>query len=236
MFLCASFSCLSFLSFSFFPFFLFFFFLFQFFSDFRWEGGTRVPSFMVSPGRITPGTTAHGIVHVTDWFPTILTQIGAQSQIPADINGMNVWQTLTKDDTTVRTEFPVNINPLCNAGQFGNPKAALRVNDMKLICWCYSVAGIANATKNACLPDPKSPAGTWPMLFNLTADPSETTNMAAKEPRVVQSMLDRLSEIASQSVEPMQWDPPYQGPNYACAKCPKHPAVSEPWDPWLPWL
>lgn len=39
-----------------------------------------------------------------------------------------------------------NINPLCHAGQAGNPKAALRIGDYKIMTWCYEVAGIGGAS------------------------------------------------------------------------------------------
>jgi arylsulfatase A-like enzyme len=201
----------------------------------RWEGGTRVPSFVFAPGRLKAGQVVNSLVHVSDWMPTLLAAAGGAA--PSGINGMNVWPTLIAD-TPVRNEVPVNINPLCKAGLFGVPKAALRFGDMKIVCYWYTIAGIDNATETACLPNPKEHPGAWPKLFNLTADPSETTNLAPTRPDVVEALLSRLAEIAAQSVEPMQWDPPYQGPEYACASCPKHPTPypADPARPWTAWL
>ena len=74
-------------------------------------------------------------------------------------------------------------------------------------------------------------------LFDLDADPAERVNLAASEPGRVATMLARLAVLADESVEPMQWDPPYQGPDYFCAACPKHPPnKAGPAAPWLPWL
>ena len=39
-----------------------------------------------------------------------------------------------------------NVNPLCDGGQAGAPKAALRMGDYKLMSWCYEVAGIAGGS------------------------------------------------------------------------------------------
>lgn len=52
--------------------------------------------------------------------------------------------------------------PFCCSGQFGAPKAALRVGELKLVCWCYEVAGVANGTRTGCVPDPSAPPQAWP--------------------------------------------------------------------------
>lgn len=85
--------------------------------------------------------------------------------------------------------------------------------------------------------DPEFEKGV--VLYNLLEDPAETTNLArdSKYKERLGHMLSRLKELADESVEPMQWEKPYQGPSYECADCPKHPAgkgVGVPWVPWLP--
>jgi hypothetical protein len=97
----------------------------------------------------------------------------------------------------------VNVSPLCSGGQFGPPKAALVQGDYKLLCYCFSVEGIDNATSTGCQDDPDFP-GLFPLLYNITADPSETTNLASQFPDVVKSMEARLGVLALESVEPMQ--------------------------------
>jgi hypothetical protein len=75
-----------------------------------------------------------------------------------------------------RTEMLYNVNPLCDGGQAGAPKAALRMGDYKLMSWCYEVAGVAGGTitrpiacdaeSTAC--DPEFKKG--PVLYNLRLD------------------------------------------------------------------
>lgn len=197
-----------------------------------WEGGARVPAFVIAPGRVPPGGRSLANMHVTDWRPTLEAIAGAA--ITPGMDGQVMWDALV-NGTQVRVEIPVNINPLCDGGQFGNPKAALILGQYKLVCWCYSIAGINNATTTGCLGDPSNP-GVWPMLFDIQADPSETINLAKSQPDTLHMVERRLATIASESVEPMQWDPPYQGPNYACASCPKHPQTGNPFAPWQAWL
>ena len=73
------------------------------------------------------------------------------------------------------------------------------------------------------------------MLFNLKEDPAETTNLAEREPAVLQKLLARLKVLAEGSVEPQQWTKPYQGEDYYCKDCPLHPHGTGPASPWLPW-
>lgn len=222
-----------------------------------YEGGTRVPAFLWSPTYLPQPEVYPHYFHVTDWFPTLLAAAGDTSPPDPQLDGINQWpalQALAGGATTVaaaagahaaprssrvtdglRTEIVHNINPLCNAGQFGAPKAALTVGDMKILCWCYSIAGIANGTSTGCQPDPAAP-GKWPQLYNVTADPGETTNVASQHPDIVAALETRLAAIAGAAVEPMQWTAPYQGPNYECASCPLHPAGSGPYVLWEAWL
>ena len=81
------------------------------------------------------------------------------------------------------------------------------------------------------------------VLYDLKSDPSESVNIRADPTHAatVKKLLTRMTAIANEMVEPQQWDPPYQGPDYFCAKCPKHPSSSGdpkngPGIPWRPWL
>ncbi len=87
-------------------------------------------------------------MHVTDWVPTLLSLAGVDA--PAGLDGVNVWPTLATD-APVRKEVVVNINPLCHGGQFDSPKAGYIQGDLKLLCFCYTVAGIDGANETACL-------------------------------------------------------------------------------------
>jgi arylsulfatase A-like enzyme len=220
-----------------------------------WEGGTRVPALVVAPGRgVPPGSTLDALMHVTDWVPTLLGAAGVTDPAAAmghALDGVNAWPLLTLGSAAAaaaaaaaapagappaaRTDVVINVNPLCAGGQFGAPKAAFIAGDLKLVCWCYAVAGIDNATATGCVGDPAAP-GAWPQLFNLTADPGEETNIAPSQPAAVAALEGRLAAYAAGSVEPMQWTPPYQGANYACAACPRHPPGGDPAEPWTAWL
>jgi hypothetical protein len=196
-----------------------------------WEGGTRVPAFVHAPGRLPAGVRRRGLVHVTDWTPTLLALLGAAPPTDLDLDGLDVWPTLLSG-ADVRGELVVNINPI-PGGQFGFPKAALVVGDMKVICWAYTIAGIGGANATSCRSVDRP---GYPALFNVSADPLESNNLAAAQPDVLARLEVRLAELAAASVEPMQWSAPFQGPSYECANCPLHPAGTGPDVPWTAWV
>ena len=139
-----------------------------------------------------------------------------------------------------------NVNPLCDAGQAGAPKAAIRIGSFKLLAWCFSVQGIGGQATTGPIPAPNGTKGIDPdfskgrglVLYDLDNDPTESTNLAndhAHQPTVT-TLLSRLSALAKESVEPQQWTPPYQGKDYECAAWPRHPGGLGPTQPWLPWI
>jgi len=186
-----------------------------------WEGGTKVPAFVYSPLLPKPGITSNELFHVTDWLPTLVSLAGGSTTRNKPLDGFNIWPSITTGSPSPRTELLYNINPLCNAGQAGKPKAAVRVGQWKLLTECY------NATS-------KAPEGIH-YLFNLETDPFEKNNVAPNRPGIVQQLVEKLASYADGMVPPMQWVPPYQGPNYFCYNCPLG-VPSEPYHAWRPWL
>ena len=209
--------------------------------SFLWEGGTRVAAFVSSRNRVPAarrGARSAGLFHVTDWHPTLVAL--ATGNAPAGLDGFDVWDAVALGAPSPRTEVLYGLSPLCDAGQAKAPKAALRVGELKLLAFCYAVAGVDGAAASGPSAGPGMPADFSPdglAVYNLTADPSETTNVvAALDPPLLAGLLGRLAHFADASVPPMQWDPPYQGDDYACAACPKHAPSAGVAAPWLPWL
>jgi len=208
-----------------------------------WEGGTMVPGLVWTKiESLLPverrGAKSHELFHVTDWKPTMMRLAGVDQSVlnqSLPLDGHDVWDSIANGSPSPREEMLYNINPLCDRGQAKNPKAAIRVGDMKLLCWCFDVAGIDGATETGPVSNPEDPPGSWPALYNLKEDPSETTNIAADHPDIVDDLVNRLKKYADEMVIPMEWEPPYQGKDYYCADCPLHPA-SGPYEPWGPWI
>lgn len=90
-----------------------------------WEGGTRVPTFIYSKTLLKKtGIVYDGLLHITDWFPTLVHLAGGQTSPFMD--GLDQWLALSRGWPSPRTEFVYNINDV-------KKTAAIRSGDYKLI-------------------------------------------------------------------------------------------------------
>lgn len=128
-----------------------------------WEGGMRVCAFANWPGRLEPHTCT-AVIHVADWFPTIARLVGwSPPQAPA-WDGLDRWAAITGEPEAHRRPRPV-----CVVHQSGR---AVIGDRWKLIVL-----------------DKKKKREESPQLYDLLADPYETTDLAAHEPAVVAEYL-----------------------------------------------
>ncbi|XP_077862537.1 arylsulfatase I-like [Saccoglossus kowalevskii] len=97
-----------------------------------WEGGVRGDGFVHSPLLEKPGRVSTDMIHVCDWLPTIYHIAGGNvSSLPTNLDGFNVWDTLSRGSVSPRTEILHNIDPILQI-------AALRVGKYKIIMGeCY---------------------------------------------------------------------------------------------------
>jgi arylsulfatase A-like enzyme len=138
-----------------------------------YEGATRVVGLANWPGHVRPGKVM-GLVHAVDLFPTITTLAGASTDGCKPLDGMNVWPTISANAASPRGEIIYNIEPY---------RAAIRQGKWKLI-W------------RTLLP-------TTVELYDLEADPSETTNLANDHPEKVAAMQARINKLAAEAVKPL---------------------------------
>ena len=92
-----------------------------------WEGGTRVPAFIWSPLLEKSNYVSNKLMHISDWFPTLLRIAGHNmSTLPYNqMDGIDMWDVLSGNlNNSLRTEVLYGIQP---------DTAALRVNNMKII-------------------------------------------------------------------------------------------------------
>jgi arylsulfatase A-like enzyme len=148
------------------------------------EGGTRVAGIVYAPrARVdllsssVRGTTSDKLYHVTDWLPTLVALSAGNTTRNLPLDGHNIWPSLTDlAMPSPRSELLYGVSPICSAGQAHNPKAALRVGDMKLLTWCYSIRGINGSSVTGAVnapagsPTHKVDAGfvAGPVLYNLS--------------------------------------------------------------------
>ena len=129
-----------------------------------WEGGVRVCAFANWPGRLAPWKCG-AVVHIADWFPTFVGLMGWEPSEDHAWDGLDRW-----DAITGVPEAHSRPRPVCVV----HPSGRAVIGDRwKLI-----------------VPDKKKTKADYsPQLFDLLADPFETTNRAANEPVVLAEYL-----------------------------------------------
>jgi len=137
------------------------------------EGGCRVVACANWPGHIKPGTV-DGMIHVVDMYPTIANLAGASTTKCLPLDGLDVWQTISANAPSPRTELVYNIEPF---------RGAVREGDWKLI-WRTLIPTSVD-------------------LYNLAEDPYETNNVAAVHPDKVVAMQDRLNALGKEAQKPL---------------------------------
>ncbi|XP_072028594.1 arylsulfatase B-like [Amphiura filiformis] len=91
-----------------------------------WEGGVRGTGFVHSPLLEKPKRISEDMLHVCDWFPTMYSLAGGNVSELTNLDGYDVWDTLSKGVTSPRKEILHNIDPI---GNF----SALRRGDYKIV-------------------------------------------------------------------------------------------------------
>jgi len=138
-----------------------------------YEGGVRVAAFANWPGHIAPGTV-EGRIHVVDMYPTLAAVAGAPTAKSKPLDGVNVWDVLAKGAKSPRTEIVYNVEPF---------RGAIRQGDWKLVWKTFLPSSVE--------------------LYDISKDPSETTNVAAEHPETVAALQRRLESLAKESAKPL---------------------------------
>lgn len=139
-----------------------------------WEGGIRVPLIFRWPGRIKPGRVSDAVVAFEDFLPTFCALGGAN--FPGKTDGVSLVSLL---DGQEFVPAPYRYWE-CEGKQPGQLRQAMRQGNLKLV-----------------IDDPAKPA----LLFDLTKDPGETTDLSASQPMVYEAMLARMKAAH----EPPSW-------------------------------
>ncbi len=127
-----------------------------------YEGGVRVPVIVRFPGRVAKGAVSDRVTGFEDWLPTLLDVAGAPEAVPPAIDGISFAPTLFGKKQEPR---PFLYREFTGYGG----QQMVRVGD-----WKGVRQGLAKAEKVPALE-----------LYDLAADPSETTDVAARHADVV---------------------------------------------------
>jgi len=179
-----------------------------------WEGGIKGIGFVTSPLIKNRGTVNNGLMHVSDWFPTLVGLAGGDTA-GLNLDGFDVWQSISNGDPSPRTELLHNIDPMytrgsrLNISNFDNRiAAAIRVGNWKLITGNPGFGSWVAPPEDSDLrslpdPDPRS-KNIW--LFDLSNDPYETTDLFESHQEKAIELLNKLAEYDTTAMPPN--DPP----------------------------
>jgi arylsulfatase A-like enzyme len=135
-----------------------------------YEGGIRVPTLASWPGKLKSGKCDVPL-HITDWMPTFCALAGYKPDKNLKSDGANIWSTLSEGAALPERALYWTAP--------GFKSSALRVGDWKLV--------IHEAKKGQ---DDKAE------LYDLSQDPNETTDLAAKLLEKVSELKNKLAETA----------------------------------------
>ncbi|KAG7170719.1 arylsulfatase I-like [Homarus americanus] len=126
-----------------------------------WEGGCRGAAFIHSPLLENIPRVHEGLLHVTDWYNTLL-EIGGAIDAPSN-DGYFQWDALrTGTVPSPRNSFIYNLNIMND----GSAAGAIRVGDYKYLKGQHKSK---NETETS-------------YLFNIKDDPSEANNLVEEDP------------------------------------------------------
>lgn len=156
---------------------------FLLFKRYTTEGGVRTCAFVTGPG-IKGGRESDAFIHVTDLPPTLLelartTNLPAPGKLP--MRGVSAFDVLSG----ARSEVHAPDEPM---GWELSYARALRKGDWKAVYLPAVAQSIA----------PEIPVNRW-LLFNLTADPGETSDLSSSEPGKLQELVAAWEAYAKEN-------------------------------------
>ncbi|KAM4746917.1 arylsulfatase I isoform 1-T2 [Rhinophrynus dorsalis] len=176
-----------------------------------WEGGVRGLGFVHSPLIKKKRRTSRALMHITDWYPTLVNLAGGNISETEGLDGYDVWGSISEAKESPRTEILHNIDPLYNLARSGSleegngiwntaVQASIRVKDFKLLTgdpgysdWIppQTLTNFPGSWWNLERHTEGARKSLW--LFNITADPYERHDLSAAKPDVVKELLTRLA-------------------------------------------
>jgi arylsulfatase A-like enzyme len=173
------------------------------------EGGIRLPLLAHWPDGMPQQAVNEDFVHMTDWFPTLLSIAGARNPGELPLDGIDLSRTLV-DGVPVH-EGPrfwqwTRYEPLATSN------AAMRDGRWKLVR--PAIAGTLELDKRdqemdvdikahpdqypapviLPIPERQTKPLSGPLLFDLVSDPGETTDLSADNPVLTTKMNDQLTD------------------------------------------
>eukprot|EP00090_Calanus_glacialis_P001505 TRINITY_DN11078_c0_g1_i1.p1 TRINITY_DN11078_c0_g1~~TRINITY_DN11078_c0_g1_i1.p1 ORF type:complete len:485 (-),score=87.39 TRINITY_DN11078_c0_g1_i1:134-1588(-) len=141
-----------------------------------YEGGIRGVSFIHSPLLNLTGFKYSGLMHITDWVPTLLGLAGVP--VPEDLDGYDVWNSVRNNKTSQRNVIIHNIDEDPKKGTW---QATMTSDKWKLI---WGQEYLLKQTQ------PLQSQNT--QLYNIMEDPNEIFNQDKNFPEIVVRLKDQI--------------------------------------------
>lgn len=168
----------------------------------NWDGGTRVPGIVVWPGQVEAGSTSDEFVTSTDFFPTLLEMLSLKpspNQIFDGESALPIFKGESIGNRPIFTFFPHSTG----VPDTLPPSAAIYEEDWKLFRFFHDGPGGDHRH----------------VLYNLTDDIGETTDIASAHPERVEQMIAKLDAFLENTGAVL----PNYNPNYQ----PSNPKLNE---------
>lgn len=155
-----------------------------------YEGGIRGAAFVTSPLLNWSGYRYSGLMHIVDWFPTLLGIAGIPA--PEDIDGVDQWSALSNNMTSPRSSIIHNLDKDPIKGTF---QATMTSDNWKLILG-----------QEYLLKKPQPHQVDRSQLYDIWLDPSESKNLVNQYPEVAGDMKQELlTAMNSTRYVPADW-------------------------------
>ncbi|TWT56972.1 Arylsulfatase [Thalassoglobus neptunius] len=156
----------------------------------NWEGGIRVPGIFAWPGVIEADQALDVPAGLVDVFPTVCGLLELTPPKNVHLDGSDLTPLLTGH----RESFHRH-QPLFWHLQKSRPIVAMRDGDYSLVADPDYELSTNNMFDENWIPTIKSGGYTNFQLFNLSSDPSQTTNIADQHPELVEELKGKLLQI-----------------------------------------
>ncbi|KAL9958325.1 hypothetical protein ACROYT_G035327 [Oculina patagonica] len=176
-----------------------------------WEGGVRGVGFVHGKMLQKTGVKCTELLHVTDWYPTLLylTGITEKDASLPPLDGFNIWHTISEGAPSPRTEILHNIDVAPSSNDFDNYEGiAIRVDDMKLLMRVPNLTWYKPPELSPEFQQLDQNLGEDSRikvaLYNITANPNEHIDLSVKLPDVVKKLQDRVQYYMKGLVPPLK--------------------------------
>ncbi|XP_019625440.1 PREDICTED: arylsulfatase B-like [Branchiostoma belcheri] len=185
-----------------------------------WEGGVRGVGFVTSKLLKKAKRKSDALIHISDWFPTLLRISRASKNNTKSLDGFDVWDAISMGSPSPREEILHNIDPLQRRSKSSSSHlwtddifdtstyAAIRSGNWKLLTGYQDLGGWKHrGTSGNHFEEPEDSHDKHLWLFNIRDDPHERTDLSEKYPDMVKVLLKKLASYNKTAVPPF-WPSP----------------------------